>query len=102
MGWNFPFSRGIRLLTTHSACGISRYSGTILWSLPKLIREYHFQHSRLFVPAHHVVPVMTTKDYGSILMVDGVTPGSTGLLVGSLSGIKKLVKKLVEDGRSEG
>jgi len=45
---------------------------------------------------------MTTKNYGGILMVDGVAPGSTGLLVGSLSGIKKLVKKLVEDARSEG
>ena len=44
---------------------------------------------------------MTTKNYGSVLMVDGVAAGSTNLLVGSLSGIKKLVNKLVEDGRTE-
>lgn len=44
---------------------------------------------------------MTTKNYGGILMVDGVAPGSTDLLVGSLSGIKKLVKKLLEDPRFE-
>jgi hypothetical protein len=30
-------------------------------------------------------------------MVDGVAPGSTNLLVGSLSGIEKLVNKLIED-----
>jgi len=60
-----------------------------------------FQHSRLFVPADHVVPVMTMKHYGGVLMVDGAASGSTGLLVGSLSGIGKLVNKLVEDARSE-
>lgn len=44
---------------------------------------------------------MTTKNYGNILMVDGASPGSTGLLLGSLPGIEKLVKKEVEDARSE-
>lgn len=44
---------------------------------------------------------MTTKNYGNILMVDGAKPGSTGLLVGSLPGIQKLVKKVVEDAQSE-
>ena len=53
------------------------------------------------MPAHHVVPVMITKHYGGVLVVDGAAPGSTGLLVGALSGIKKLVNKLVEDARSE-
>lgn len=61
---------------------------------------WYIKHSRLFLPAHRVVPVMTTKNYGNILMVDGVDPGSTGLLLGSLSGIQKLVKKEVEDARS--
>jgi len=41
------------------------------------------------------------KNYGSVLMVEGVASGSTSLLVGSLSGIKKLVNKLVEDARIE-
>ena len=45
---------------------------------------------------------MTTKNYGGVLMVDGVAPGSMGLLAGSLSGIKKLVQKLVEDAQSKG
>jgi hypothetical protein len=44
---------------------------------------------------------MTTKEYGSILMVDGASPGSIGLLLGSLSGIQKLVTKDIEDARSE-
>ena len=44
---------------------------------------------------------MTMKDYGGVLTVDGVAPGSTNLLVGSLSGIKKLVIKLLEDARLE-
>ena len=42
---------------------------------------------------------MTTKNYGSVLMVDGVTPESTGLLLGSLPGIRKLVNKMLEDAR---
>jgi len=44
---------------------------------------------------------MTTKNYGNVLMVEGVAAGSTNLLVGSLSGIKKLVNKLVEDARTK-
>jgi hypothetical protein len=44
---------------------------------------------------------MTTKNYGSILMVDGAMPGSTGLLFGSLPGIQKLVKKVVDDAQFE-
>ncbi|KAF9793272.1 hypothetical protein BJ322DRAFT_114657 [Thelephora terrestris] len=65
------------------------------------LNVWYIKHSRIFVPAHRVVPVMTTKDYGSILMVDGASPGSTGLLLGSLSGIQKLVTKEIEDARSE-
>jgi len=65
------------------------------------LNVWYIKHSRLFVPAHHAVPVMTTKNYGNILMVDGASPGSTGLLLGSLPGIEKLVKKEVEDARSE-
>lgn len=40
------------------------------------------------------------KDYGNVFMVDGAAPGSIGLLLGSLLGIQKLVKKEVEDARS--
>ena len=40
---------------------------------------------------------MTTKNYGGVFMVDGAAHGSIGLLLGSLPGIQKLVKKVVED-----
>ena len=44
---------------------------------------------------------MTTKNYGNILVVDGAASGSTGLLLGSLPGIHKLVNKVVEDAQFE-
>lgn len=44
---------------------------------------------------------MTTKNYGDVLMVGGVAPGSTNLLVGSLPGIKKLVDRLVGGDQSK-